>query len=159
MTIGLYARRIQAMTKFSRFFLAAIWFFTINVEIVRGESPQRMAEMHNVLHRLLFIGITISQPQVREKLKKASAKAQTAVVANNIDEFPKALAATDADWVYFRYLPPMGQMEDVQSAGKRSFIAGMTVSGNVPDNWKRAIDVGIDGILTDYPFELAAMLR
>lgn len=119
----------------------------------------RMAEMHNVLHRLLFIGITIYQPQVREKLKKASAKAQTAVVANNIDEFPKALAATDADWVYFRYLPPKGQMEDVQSAGKRSFIAGMTVSGNVPDNWKRAIDVGIDGILTDYLFELAAMLR
>lgn len=118
-----------------------------------------MAEKHQVLHRLLFIGKTISEPRVREKLKKASVKAQTAAVANNIDEFPKALAATNTDWIYFRYLPPKEQLEAVRSEGKRSFIAGMTVSGNVPDNWKQAVDVGINGILTDYPLELAAMLR
>ncbi len=65
----------------------------------------------------------------------------------------------DMDWVYFRYLPPKGQISAVRSEGKRSFIAGPTVSGNVPGNWKNAVDVGVDGILTDYPFELAAMLR
>jgi len=56
------------------------------------------------------------------------------------------LAATHADWVYFRYLPPKEQMEAAGSAGKRSFIAGVTVSGNVPENWQRAVDVEIDGI-------------
>jgi hypothetical protein len=45
-----------------------------------------------VLHRLLFIGRTISEPAVRERIKAASTKAQTATVANNADEFPKALA-------------------------------------------------------------------
>jgi len=119
----------------------------------------RMAEKHLVLHELLFIGRTINEPQVRGKLKKASAKAQTAVVTNSIEEFPKALAAPNADWIYFRYLPPLEQMEAVRSKGKQTFIAGITVSGNVPENWKHAVDVGIDGILTDNPFELATMLR
>jgi glycerophosphoryl diester phosphodiesterase len=119
----------------------------------------RLAEQHKVLHRLLFIGRTISEPSVREQIKAASTKAQTATVANNADEFPKSLAAPNSDCVYFRYLPPKEQMDAVRNAGKRSFIAGMTVSGNVPDNWKQAAEVGIDGVLTDYPLELRAMLR
>jgi len=109
----------------------------------------RLAKKHKVLHKLLFIGRTISETQVREKLKEVSPRAQTAVVTNNSDEFPKALAATNADWVYFRYLPPKGQVEAVRNEGKRSFIAGITVSGNVQDNWKHAVDVDIDGNL-DY---------
>ncbi len=119
----------------------------------------RLAEKHKVLHKLLFIGRTISEPPVRDRLKKASAKAQTAVVAHNMEELSMALDAPNADWVYFRYLPSMEQMEAVRSAGKRSFIAGTTVSGAVPDNWKHAIEVGVDGVLTDYPLELAAVLR
>jgi glycerophosphoryl diester phosphodiesterase len=119
----------------------------------------RLAEKHKVLHRLLFIGRTISEPAVRERIKAASTKAQTATVANNSDEFSKALSASNTDCVYFRYLPPKEQMEAVRGTGKRSFIAGTTVSGNVPDNWQQAADVGIDGILTDYPLELRAMLR
>lgn len=119
----------------------------------------RLAEQHKVLHRLLFIGRAISEPEVRERIKAASTKAQTATVANNADEFPQALAAANTDCVYFRYLPRKEQMEALRTAGKRSFIAGTTVSGNVPENWRQAADVGIDAILTDYPFELRAMLR
>lgn len=119
----------------------------------------RLAEQHKVLHRLLFIGRTISEPEVRGRIKASSIKAQTATVANNADEFPKALAASNTDCIYFRYLPPKKQMDAVRGAGKRSFIAGTTVSGNVPENWRQATDVEIDGILTDYPLELRAMLR
>jgi len=119
----------------------------------------RMAEKHKVLHKLLFIGRTISEPEVRDRIRSVSPKAHTAAVANNADEFPKAVAASNADYVYFRYQPPKEQMEAVHAAGKRAFIAGATVSGNVPENWQHAVDAGIDGILTDYPFELAAMLR
>jgi len=95
---------------------------------------------------------------VRERIKAASTNAQTATVANNTDEFSDALAAPNSDCVYFRYLPPKEQMDAVRGAGKRSFIAGKTVTDNVPDNWKQAADVGIDGILTDYPLELRALL-
>ncbi len=123
------------------------------------EDVVRLTEKHKVRHRLLLIGRTISEPEVRARIKAASTKAQTATVANNTDEFAKALAAPDTDCVYFRYLPPREQIEAVRGAGKQSFIAGTTVSGNVPENWRQAAEVGIDGILTDYPFELRAMLR
>lgn len=119
----------------------------------------QLAEKHDVLSRLLFIGRTISDAQVRERLKAASAKTQTAAVANNTDEFAAALAAAHADWVYFRYLPPQSQVDAVRAAHKRAFIAGATVSGNVPDNWRQASQVGMDGILTDYPLELRSLLR
>ncbi len=124
-----------------------------------GEDVVRLAENHKVLDKLLFIGRTISEPQVRDQIRSVSKKAHTAAVANNAEEFSKALAESNADYVYFRYLPTKEQMEAVRSNGKRAFIAGTTVSGHVPDNWQHAVDVGIDGILTDYPFELAAMLR
>jgi len=43
----------------------------------------RLAENHKILDKLLFIGMTISEPFVREGLKATSTKAQTAVVANH----------------------------------------------------------------------------
>ncbi len=125
---------------------------------VEGEVVQ-LAGKYKVLDRVLFIGTTISSPEVRSQLKRASTKARTAAVANNAGEFSEALAASNADWVYFRFLPPKEQMETVRGAGKRSFIAGVTVSGNVAENWQQAAEVGIDGILTDFPLELRAMLR
>lgn len=118
-----------------------------------------LAQRCKVLDRLLFIGLTISNPGVRDRIKQASAKAQTAAVANHPGEFSDALAAGNADWVYFRYLPPKEQMDAVRAAGKRSFIAGATVAGRLPDNWRHVVDVGLDGVLTDYPLDLAAMLR
>lgn len=119
----------------------------------------QLAKKHGVLHRLLFIGRSISESHVRERIKATSTKAQTATVANSAEEFARALSAPDTDYVYFRYLPSQGQMQALKSAGKRSFIAGTTVSGNVPDNWRQAAEVGIDGILTDFPFELRATLK
>lgn len=119
----------------------------------------RLAETHKVLHRLLFIGRTISEPKVRERLRAASAKAQTAVVANNAGEFRRALDAADGAWVYFRYVPPKDQVAAVHAAGKKAFIAGSTVSGHVPDAWKQAAAAGLDGILTDYPLELRKTLK
>ena len=124
-----------------------------------GANVVRLAEKHKVLGQLLFIGKTISEPEVRDQIRSVSKKAHTAAVANDADEFEKALAASNADYLYFRYLPPKEQMEAVHGARKRAFIAGTTVSGSSPENWQHAVNVGIDGILTDYPLELAAMLR
>lgn len=124
-----------------------------------GPDVVRLAEEHKVLDKLLFIGRTITEPELRKQIKITSAKAHTAAVANNIEESPKAIAAANADWVYFRYLPPKGQMEAVRSEGKRAFIAGPTVSGDLPENWQHCTYVGIDAILTDYPLELRAVLK
>ncbi|MBP86372.1 MAG: hypothetical protein CMJ64_06615 [Planctomycetaceae bacterium] len=124
-----------------------------------GSDVARLADKHDVLHRLLFIGKTISELGVREQIKRASAKAHTAAVANNAEEFGAALAASKADWVYVRYLPPREQVEAVHRSGKRVFIAGSTVSGKLPKNWQHTARAGIDAILTDYPLELRMTLR
>jgi glycerophosphoryl diester phosphodiesterase len=130
----------------------------LKAEGVEGEVV-RLAEKHQVLHRLLFIGRTITEPKVREGIKRVSPKAHTAALANDAEEFPKALAASDADWVYLRFLPTKGQMDALHRTGKRAFIAGKTVAGNLPDNWRKTAEVGIDGVLTDYPLEFATTLR
>ena len=135
--------------------LVAVDLKAENVE----QDVVRLAEKHKVLHRLLFIGRTISKPKVRERITKTSMKAHAAAVANNADEFAKALAASNSDWVYVRFLPSKEQIEAVHRAKKRAFIAGSTVSGKLPDNWRHAANVGIDAILTDYPLELWATLR
>jgi glycerophosphoryl diester phosphodiesterase len=124
-----------------------------------GQDVARLAAKHKVLRRLLFIGRTITEPRVRERIGSVAKKAHTAAVANNTEEFADALAASNADWVYVRFLPTKEQVEAVHHSKKRAFIAGLTVSGNVPKNWQNAAAVGIDGILTDYPLELRSTLR
>jgi glycerophosphoryl diester phosphodiesterase len=124
-----------------------------------GQDVVRLAEKHGVLHRLLFIGRTIVEPDLRKQIKAASPKAHTAAVANNSDEFGAALAAPHADWVYVRFLPTNEQIDAVHRAGKRAFIAGPTVAGNIPENWRKAASVNLDGILTDYPLPLRPELR
>ena len=119
-----------------------------------GPDVVRLAEKHKVLPRLLFIGRTITQSKLRRQIKDASARAHTAAVANNADEFPKALAAPNANWVYVRFLPTKQQIAAVHRAKKRAFIAGSTVSGIEPRNWRHCAEVAIDGILTDYPLAL-----
>lgn len=118
-----------------------------------------LAEQQGVLHRLLFIGRTISEPQVRQQVTTTSKQAQAAAVANHAGEFVDALSAPHANWVYFRYLPSAEQMAAVRQANKRAFIAGKTVADRLPENWQRAADVGISAILTDYPLALGELLR
>lgn len=119
----------------------------------------RLAEKHKVLNRLLFIGRTISESNVRDHIRNTSPHAHAAVVANNSREHPAALAAPNADWVYVRYLPSQLEIAAIHDQGRRVFIAGPTVGGNLPDNWRYAARLGIDGILTDYPLELRTTLR
>ncbi|MCH9655031.1 MAG: hypothetical protein K0U89_14325 [Planctomycetes bacterium] len=135
--------------------LLAVDFKDADIE----QDVVRLAEKHQILNRLLFIGRTIQEPKVRANIKAASVKAETAAVANNATEFPAALEAAKADWVYVRYLPSKFEMKRVHQKGKRAFIAGATVSGNLPENWKRVTTAGIDAILTDYPLELRAILK
>ncbi len=123
------------------------------------EEVAKKAEKLGILNRLLFIGRTISNPQVRSNIKQASTHAQTAVVSNDADEFVTALNAPHSDWVYFRYLPTSKEVQSVHERGGKTFVAGATVAGNLPENWQRATEARIDAILTDEPLELAGMLR
>lgn len=119
----------------------------------------RLAVKHKILHRLIFIGRTIVSADVRRALLKASPEAQVARVANKSEELAAVIADRQVKWAYVRFLPSEEQMKTIRNSGKTVFIAGPTVSGNLPKNWKHAVSVGMDAILTDYPLELRAGIR
>jgi glycerophosphoryl diester phosphodiesterase len=112
-----------------------------------------LAKQHGVLGRVVCIGRTIDQPIVRRRLRTADPKTPTAVLAQTADELPAALADRDSDWVYVRFVPTAEQAATIHKAGKRILLAGVTVAGNEPANWRKARDAGVDVILTDFPLE------
>jgi glycerophosphoryl diester phosphodiesterase len=124
-----------------------------------GAEVAQLAEKYQVLDKFLFIGATISSSNVRDQIKAGNEQAQCAALANNAEEFSAALAATNADWVYVRYVPTQAEANAVHHAKKRMFIAGVTVAGDKVENWEQAARVGMDGILTDYALKLGAALR
>ena len=124
-----------------------------------GGRVVELAAKAKILHRLVFIGRTINSAPLRRQLREVSSAAEAAAVANSSSQFAQALAAKDATWVYFRYLPSAQEIREVHRVKKRAFIAGATVSGDLPKNWQHCQTVGIDGILTDYPLKLARALR
>lgn len=118
-----------------------------------------LAQKHGVLDRLLFIGRTIDQADVRKRLRAADAKCHTAALAQTRDDLSSALAVAEADWVYCRFVPTDAEVAVIRAAGKRTIIAGaVTVS---PDavGWKPAARAAVDAVMTDYPIEFRRELN
>lgn len=119
----------------------------------------KAAMTRGVLDRLLFIGNAIGDPQVRRKLRDADAAAHVACLAQTVKNVNAATADKDSDWVYIRFVPTGDDIARIHKSGKRAFIAGPTVTGLESANWRAATAAGIDGILTDFPLELAIEVR
>ena len=113
----------------------------------------RLAKQHGVLDRLLFIGRTIDQPEVRRRLRAADAHCHTAALANTRDALSAAIAVVDSDWVYVRFVPTAAEVATLRAAGKRTIVAGPTVAGAQRGNWTKAAAAGVDAVLTDFPVE------
>ena len=119
----------------------------------------RIAEASGVLSQVLFIGTSISDPNVRRKLREASPQAQVACLNETSKDSASVLADKDSDWVYLRFLPTNEAVQRIHRAGKRVFIAGPNVVRIELDNWRAALAAGTDAILTDFPLELAIEIR
>lgn len=133
-------------------------FIAIDLKVADVEAEcVKAAKAKGGLARLIFIGRTIEQSQVRSRLKQADASATVSRLAVELQS--TALSKQEEDWVYLRFVPTREEVERIHSAGKRSFIAGTTVAGIEHTNWLAAMYAGVDGILTDYPLELAADAR
>jgi glycerophosphoryl diester phosphodiesterase len=117
-----------------------------------------LATRHKVLDRLVFIGRTIDNLEVRRRLKTASAQARTARLVANAAELDAALDDPDSDWLYVRFIPTDRDVRRAQEAGKRLFLAGPLVAGREPDRWQSAAAAGLDAILTDHPLDLRRQL-
>ncbi|MCA9116050.1 MAG: hypothetical protein KDA79_13265 [Planctomycetaceae bacterium] len=111
----------------------------------------QLARRHKISPWLVYIGRTITDPQVRQRLKQADESAQVALLCGSPAEVRTALTDPAVDWVYLRFLPEAGLMQEVHAAGRKAFIAGATVAGERTQNWQTAMDVKIDAVLTDFP--------
>jgi glycerophosphoryl diester phosphodiesterase len=118
-----------------------------------AEDIVRLAEKHGVTKQLICIGHTISDRELRKRFRAASAAIGVAVLAQAADDLPAALADPSADWIYVRFVPTPEQVAKVRGMGKRIFLVGPLVAGNEPANWRRAREVGVDALLTDFPLE------
>lgn len=125
---------------------------------LEAELVQLAAE-YKVLDRLVFIGATIESAEIRARLRAADPKAQTARLAKTPEEIAAIVEDEQASWVYVRFVPTRALVKQIHTSGKRIFLAGPLVAGEKAENWKMAAEYGIDGVLTDYPLELAQALR
>jgi glycerophosphoryl diester phosphodiesterase len=119
----------------------------------------KLAEKYGVLKQLVFIGVTIEKPAVREKLlaaNKDSACAALCPAANKLDD---AIADKTCAWVYVRFVPTADEVKRAHAAGKKVFLVGPLVMGHEPENWAKGRAAGVDAILTDHPLECRAGWR
>lgn len=122
------------------------------------EDILRLANRHGVVERLVFIGRAITEPEVRQRLRKVEPRASVAVLAAP-ETLDQALADGTANWIYFRHIPSRAEVMRVHAASKRVFLSGPKVAKHDAEIWKQAVDAGVDAILTDYPLELTRLLR
>jgi len=126
--------------------------FKIDDDKVHGDVV-RLAEKHGVLNQVICIGLAISAPSVRQKLRAASPRVAVAVLAARTDDLPDALKDANADWIYLRFIPTPEQVSRIHRAGKRVFLSGPLISGIEPANWESARAAAVDVLLSDYPLE------
>jgi hypothetical protein len=95
---------------------------------------------------------------VRQRLATASGgSAHSAVLATFPEDLGAALEDGDSDWVYLRYQPSQEEVAECHRRGKRVYLAGTTAVLQDPPQaevWRLAAEAGVDGFLTDTPFEL-----
>jgi glycerophosphoryl diester phosphodiesterase len=113
-----------------------------------------LASRYRVLDRLVFIGRTIDEAEVRRRLKEANAGARVARLVGHPEEFDGAQADPGSDWLYVRFIPTIRDVRRSQEAGKRLFLAGPLIAGHEPDRWRAAAAAGNDALLTDHPLDL-----
>src|SRR5262245_44032425 len=97
----------------------------------------KLAEKYGVLKQLVFIGLAIEKPAVREKLLEANKDAACAALCPAADKLDAALEDKTCAWVYVRFIPTAGEVKRVHAAGKKVFLVGPLVMGHEPDNWAK----------------------
>ncbi|HEY8505750.1 MAG TPA: glycerophosphodiester phosphodiesterase family protein [Gemmataceae bacterium] len=119
----------------------------------------RLANKHGVRDRLVFIGLAISDPDLRRRLRAADPEAHVAALAQEAKDFAAVLEDRHSDWAYIRFLPTADQVRAAHARGKRVFAVGPLFAGKEPANWQKAREAGVDAILTDFPLECREVWR
>lgn len=134
----------------------------VDLKVTDATAEKELVEMgrrYGVLDQLVFIGLTIINPDVRAKLRAADPGTQIAALAQTATDVPASLADPYATWAYLRFVPDAEMVKKIHAAGRRVFVVGDTVAGHEPENWKKAQAAGVDSIMTEYPLECRRLLH
>ncbi|WP_169976692.1 glycerophosphodiester phosphodiesterase [Tautonia rosea] len=118
-----------------------------------------LARRVGVLDRLVFIGLTIENPDLRRRIRQADSKAHPAVLSESPEQFEAALVDPCSDWIYVRAIPSAAEIDRAHARSKRVFIAGPKVAGFESVNWREAARSGVDAVLTDFPLQFRKTFR
>src|SRR5262249_5708436 len=89
----------------------------------------RLAQKSGVVKQLVFIGLSIKNREVREKLRSASPDAACAALCPAADKLDALAADATASWVYLRFIPTADAVKTLHAAGKKVFLVGPLVAG------------------------------
>lgn len=128
----------------------------LDLKVADENAPEELVELlrqHRLLDRVVFIGLTILRPELRARLRAASDAAQISVLAATSADLAAALRDPHANWAYLRFVPTAAEVQSIRARGMKTVVVGAPVVGIEPANWRRARDVGVDAIMTEYPLE------
>jgi glycerophosphoryl diester phosphodiesterase len=118
-----------------------------------------LARKYGVLDQLIFIGLTILDPSIRKKLYEADSKTQIAVLIQNPVDVPSALKDPHANWAYLRFVPSKDIVNTIRATNRKIFVVGDMVAGHKVENWRLSKEVGVDAVMTEYPFEFRQSIQ
>jgi glycerophosphoryl diester phosphodiesterase len=112
-----------------------------------------LGKKHGVLGQLVFIGRAIDEPAVRKKLRTADKDVNVCALAQTAKDLPAAITDSDSNWVYTRFIPTIEEVQTIRKAGKKLFLSGPPVNQLNAENFRKALDIRADALLTDYPHD------
>jgi len=112
-----------------------------------------------VLPQLVFIGRAIDESAVRRKLREVDHRAQVCVLAQTTKDLSTAVADAEASWVYARFVPTAEEAGVIRKAGKKLFLSGPPFNQYRPENFRTALLIRADVLLTDFPLECRRLWR
>lgn len=118
-----------------------------------------LARKYEVLDQLIFIGLTILNPTVREKLYQADDKTQISVLIQKPQDVPSALKDSLANWAYLRFVPSKEIVNQIRATNRKIFVVGDMVAGHQVENWRLSKEVGVDAVMTEFPLEFRQSIQ
>jgi glycerophosphoryl diester phosphodiesterase len=134
-------------------------FVLLHIEAEAEGEVARLAVKQGVVGQVICAGRPARDAAARRKLKAASSKIGTAVVASGAQELPAALVEPDADWVLVSYAPGAAEVVRAHKAGRRVVMGGGAITTYDPEVCRQALEGQVDALLTDFPLECRALWR
>jgi len=122
--------------------------FTPGIE----EKIARLVEQYGLLDQLFAFDMPVA---TAERFRKANPKLKTAISVSNSAKFKESLGSSVFDDIWLHFIPSKEEVAEAHAKGKRLWLwdFAMPPQEKLWDLFKKAKEVGLDGVCTDHPSE------